>query len=300
MINRRRAERRSFVEDVYAYVEGSRLDTLTANISTGGAFCRTTADIPVGASVAIVIKKQAEVKEAIFLAGRVTRRQAEPIPGIGVRWLKATTQTSAAELRWFLAGVLGVPEPHVQLEREPGRWEMLAVYRFPEHAPGADEDADVPGPEPPPDTSEPVAPPERAFPLNLASASYPRQPDPGSLTVRITRNSLRAPASIKADLTLAGKTLPARIKYVSTSGLFVETDRTADMGAPAVVSFRIPVDDGYVPVQCHSRVLACEDSVAEGKGLDLEVTRLDEGAHPGVFKKYVRWLHFQVLASEQG
>ena len=87
----RQFPRREFVEEVFCYVDGERLDARSSNLSVGGIFVETErgAQIPVGAVVAVVLKNRVAELGSIFLFGKVVRRAPDSPTGLGVRWEKA-------------------------------------------------------------------------------------------------------------------------------------------------------------------------------------------------------------------
>jgi len=303
---RRRHKRRAFEEDVYTYIDGSRLDSLSMDVSPGGALFRTEQDLPLGATVAIVFKKQAQLKEPVFMVGTVQRRQTNPFLGVALRWTKAVTQASPSELGWFLVTVLGMSDPQIDHVREPGQWNMLSLHRF------AVEAAEVdPGDGQGPDSLESLdAAATRAARIldgepnsggfSSTTPDYPRTSEDGSLTVQIARSGLRAPAGINGVLDIGNKSESVRITHLGVSSLFVQTGkRPTGSSESVVVRFNIPASAEKIPIICQCRVSYLDQGDTIGRqGLDLEITRLEEGKHKGILKKFVKWLHFQALATD--
>ena len=262
---RRQHPRRSFEGDVYTYIDGNRLDSESIDVSEGGALFRTDQELPIGAHVAMVFKKQAQLKEPVFLIGRVQRRHTDLCPGVGLQWTKAVTQAAPSELIWFLATVLGVKDAQVDHAREPGHWNMLAMHRFPgPTAPGgAGVDAGEGG--------ESLVDAARLAARVLSgdrtpdgfspkSPGYSRTDEDGSLTVRIAKSGLRAPAGLDGILDTGEGSESVRITHLGSSSLFVQTGAKPPAQSDSIrLSFEVPAKGGGIP------------------------------------EKFVRWLHFQAL-----
>ena len=90
-VESRQFARRPFIEDIFCYVDGERLDARSVDLSVGGVFLQTDRglDVPVGAVVAVVLKNRVETEGTIFLFGKVVRCQPGERSGFGVRWEKA-------------------------------------------------------------------------------------------------------------------------------------------------------------------------------------------------------------------
>ncbi len=294
--NRRKSERRHFEEEIYTYVEGNRLDADSQDVSAGGAFLRTWQTIPVDAKIAVVFKKQAQTTSPVFVVGKVVRSQTDPAPGVALVWEKALTMGAPSELEWFLSAMFGLVAPVVKMEKEPGKWEMLAVYRFgasDDDKQGADDQAKSTF-----DASSHQT--VRQFPLEALAADYPSADEDGSLTVRIAKSGLRAPAGIDGELVMGDDTQTVRITHLGASSMFVQTGMAPpDSHAVAVVRFSIRTTSEEVPIICQCRVTASDAGADTGiPGVDLEFIRVDEGPEAGILKKFVRWLHFEALTED--
>ncbi len=116
---RRLFPRREFRAGVYAYVDGRRYDARSENISAGGMLLATAEDIPLGHTIALVFKSRSGKKtsgekgvkcgagvkgEPVHLVGRVMRKQVSPVPGVGLRRVRAMTDA----------------QPEARLKREHG------------------------------------------------------------------------------------------------------------------------------------------------------------------------------------
>lgn len=293
--NRRKSERRHFEEEIYTYVEGNRLDADSRDVSAGGAFLRTWQSIPVDAKVAVVFKKQAQTTSPVFVVGKVIRSQEGEVPGVALTWEKALTVGAPSELEWFLSAMFGILAPAVKMEKEPGKWEMLSVYRFgPE---GADAEGAEEAEKPFDAASQCTV---REFPLESLSREYSRSDQDGSLTVRIAKSGLRAPAGIDAELLMGEDVQTVRITHLGATSMFVQTGMAPpDTHSVAVVRFSVRTTAADVPVTCQCRVTAVVSGDETGiPGVDLEFIRVDEGDEDGILKKFVRWLHFEALTED--
>jgi len=290
MDERRQAARRPFGEEVFTYLGAQRLDSTTTDISSSGAFFVTSEPLPLGEDIVLVFKKQASHEEPVFLAARVVRRQLSPRTGVGVRWTRATTQGSPQHLEWFLSSVLGVVGIQVDQEKEPDRWQMTSIYRFPEEG------------LPPTPQAESVGEGQgQRLPQGLIEGSLvePVAGEEGAITRQIARSGLRAPAGLSAVLEAAAETVDVRITHLGATGMFVETALRLPRDLTGIkVTFTVPLKSQDVKVTCTCRVTGIDDGTTSGTpGLDLEFVSVDEGAHRGILRKYVRWLHFRALST---
>ena len=128
---RRESERRELDEEVFCYIESTRCDARTKDISAGGMFLASEEEVPLGSLVAMVFRFQASVGNApVFLMGRVVRQQGPPNPGAGLRWEKAVCAGPPIQLALFLRSTLGVA-PDGIIQRPMGRnQEMKSLFAF--------------------------------------------------------------------------------------------------------------------------------------------------------------------------
>lgn len=82
---RRGYERSSVQIEFYCYSDGHRFDSASIDISPSGVFLRTSDDVPEASRLVIVPKDEHSRDFPVMLLGMVTRRQAGPSPGLGVR-----------------------------------------------------------------------------------------------------------------------------------------------------------------------------------------------------------------------
>ena len=165
--DKRNHPRRLLKEEIYCYLDGTRFDAGSHDISAGGLFLKTNSTVPIGSVIALVFKQGgAPGVNPVFLLGMVVRQQTEPVGGIGLQWTRAITAGPPLVLEQFLEARMSITGANVVAEagnpREPGR----ALYRFPVGTfggppkPVAPQSRPAPKPEPPPwEPERPVSPP---------------------------------------------------------------------------------------------------------------------------------------------
>ena len=294
MTNRRQTPRRSLDEKIHTYIQGVRVDASTLDLSAGGVFFRTEKDVPMGALIALAFRRQAQLGKPIFLVGRVARRQAEPIAGLGLQWVRAVSQAPPAELEWFLTSLLGITGVEATQEMVPGKWDMKSVYHFPEATEAAHTSAVFQSSEEAKAESD-----KPDFTEKPAVTAHAADENQGALTTRIGRQSSRAPASLECAIAVAGGKEMARITQLGQNSLFVATTLPRPKPAtPIAVRFNIRSGSKTVPITCQCRLLTDEPGEQGEQGFDLQIERLDEGDRKGLLEKYLRWLFFQSLIGE--
>jgi len=324
------ADRRDFPrwgleEEVHCYLEGARWDCRSRDVSAGGIFLRTTRDIPIASTVALVFKPQAMADgEPVFLLGRVVRKQPPPEGGVGLRWEKAILDGPPEVLAEFLTTVM--KSAASRIERKPvGRLGLVrSVYRFsvdshPVDAPARSTDAPGPAPR---RSALPVAgltttleEVERldvrvvstsSLGVGAGAPSLPREgragdPDypPGPITQRISHMDPKVPAGIGGLLDIAGSSYAVQIAFLGLKSMFVATHVVpVDRSAEVTISFGILTRGGVVQVRSCCRMLEVDDGTTTGTpGIELQMLSVDEAGHPGILKQYVKWLHFNALSA---
>ena len=326
---RRTTARRELDEDVYCYIESARHDARTRDISAGGMFLSSDEDIPMGSLVAMVFRFQASSGSSpVFLMGRVVRRQGPPRAGVGLCWERAVCSGPPVLLALFLRSTLGVTADDI-VRRPIGRnREVMSLHVFdppPSSAsPGAgagrggaslrtptSERAEAgergPSSSAEPRSAGPVVLVSGAVEPELRPAVMPSGvgldrasiEDPGPLTVR-TDSDARAPADIPARVTFGGQTIAGRVSHLGLTGMFVATYFVpVEKSARLSVELSIRTRDGTEVIACQCRSAAIDDgSVTGSPGIDLDIIAADERSHPGLLRRYVKWLHHRSLAGE--
>jgi hypothetical protein len=143
-------------------------------------------------------------------------------------------------------------------------------------------------------TAQLLRPPQERIP-----PARPQRPstNPGTITDQIDRQRVRAAANQPATMLFREVSLPVTIRSLGIDSLFVET-RVRPVGASEglIVRFEVPAREGSVAIGCSCRIVGEEDGEeSTAPGLELAIQELDEGGHPGILRRYVRWLHFNTL-----
>lgn len=117
-------------------VSGERFRGKITNVSAGGGFIATEALPPPGVRVQMAARPDRS-KPSTWLHMRVTwvcekPDEENPHYGFGGYWLHASSKHSEADLRDFLASVLGITKPVVRPMTPPSGGGVVHVYRFPD------------------------------------------------------------------------------------------------------------------------------------------------------------------------
>lgn len=236
--DRRRHERAPLDEGVYCYIDGSRFDTRSNDVSEGGLFLRTDAQIPVGGLIALVFRPEFNPDSPpIFLVGQVVRQQQTPVAGVGLQWVRAVTESPRLELAHFLVRKLGVKEPSVGLQEHGPNREMRSVFEFPL--------APVP-PEPIDKTSDQ---PDLAGASSLPEAPSAEQPGeaPGPMTATVTSTATPVAANLEALTVLDGKRQRCRIAGLNLERLLLHVQDKPDAYSESIpVIFTLPSKVGRI------------------------------------------------------
>lgn len=285
---RRAHPRRALQRGAFCYVDGSRLDGTSVDVSAGGVYLRTTdqRDVPEGTSVALVFTNPEHATRPVILFGRVARRQGGPSEGFGVRWEKAVTEGSKAELAAFLADLLDIRAATITAQPVAGSTDGRRVFVFPVASP-------------PSPSSRPTPPrPRSGFRDRTEAKAWRRGPEHGAVTQMVARQDLGVRVSMAATLTLADITTPVTITHLGLFGLSVEAPALQlAPGTLVLVRLEIASRSGALPITCECRALRPIPGEPEAaRGVPLEILRLDEGAHTGVLVRYVKWLHIHTFS----
>ena len=286
----RQFPRHSFVEEIFCYVDGERLDARSRDLSVGGIFLETSEgrEVPTGAVVAVVLKDRVDELGTVFLFGKVVRQQPGARPGLGVRWEKAVGPIDKDRLAGALREVFRIRAFGIEQGSVPSSGQVMSVFRFvPEVI--ADE-----VPEGPARFENPVGP--ELF--GGLKPDWRRFTGDGPVTQEIDVTQVGHATSLKAMLAFEGASLQGRVTWLSTTRLrFVTRMVPADETLELAISFEIPTRGGPASVTCHGRVQAVEREEGEATStLVVEVGRIDEAGQPGVLRRYVRWLHSREVA----
>jgi len=302
---RRRYKRRELKAEVYCYIEGQRVDVQSNDISEGGMFIETDQPILPGTELAVVVKAQLlDGSRPVFLSGRVMRRQVHPVKGIGLRWEKATTPGDTASLEEFLRSNLGINPQGIEEQAQGDAGLVQAVYVFPLSAEDL-EDAPVVEEAPPllgggEDTIEGLDDEEatlqdvdEALQAELAARAASKA---GPLTQEIAHGASQAPADLKAILVVGKNEHPVRLTSLGIENAFITTNTKLKLGARVEVRFGIAARGGVAEVQARADVISTgRDRRSDRKGVQVKLSKVDEGGHRGILRQYIRWLHFNSI-----
>ncbi|NOZ02505.1 MAG: PilZ domain-containing protein [Deltaproteobacteria bacterium] len=324
--NKRKYPRTVVEKKVHCYIEGARLDAITANISNGGMFLKTAniRDIPLDSLVGLVFRSSA-AGQTTFLFGNVVRKQTLPIEGVGLKWEKAVTIGDRDQLARFLKDMFNIADPIISEEAGDAHRPPKRVFRFASLDRGTPGGLSAIGKGPSgvtaaerqrglkvrPDDSDlkrvKVVHTEKTPPptYRWVAPDYvpngntmPHGKARGVITSMIHRSEMRAPVSHKVFVTVQGHESELKMLNIGLDGMFIETPYVpSDLSAGVSVRFEIRTKRGPVPIVCQCHVTGVDDGSASGHaGMDLSIDKLDEGNNEGILKRYVKWLHFQSLS----
>lgn len=325
--DRRQHQRRDLEEQAFVYIGGNRLDAKSADISAGGLFLETEQEMERGSLVAVVFNEQARKAPAIYLLGRVVRVKQEAPKGVGLRWEKAVTTGAPEDLARFLGQLLGRQVSEVRRVAIGPEQDWKSVYLFPDDAAPAEYEMEA--------TAEMAVRKEPASPASSFLAYQVSEEEvkrvkidnveggsayvadgkldfeelaeeldsgspPGPFTARIETDVMRAPAGITGKMeTMAGR-LPVQISFLGARGMFITTQFIPlNRKIPVKVSFDVVSRQGTRTVTCRCKITGVDDGQSTGTpGLDLKIDTYEEGQYTGLFRQYVRWLHFRTLSHD--
>jgi hypothetical protein len=289
---KRHFPRREFLEEVYCYIDGQRLDAVSINISIGGLLFETDKAnaIEMGALVAIVLRARDDKiePEPVFLFGRVVRKQVDGPSGVGVRWEKAVARGSKERLGLYLKNVLEVRAFGIESGLVPRTGHELSVYRFvPESVTEGPRIAE-----------NPVG---AALFEDESDEAWRSYDEDGPITEGIRRDRIPADADLSATMSSAGEaSFAGRVTMLGIEDLLFETPQ-ADDGSEGerYVQFTLPTKAGFVDVMVRGPVMKYEapDETQPGR-FTLKINDRDEASRPGIIGRYVRWLHYRDVASD--
>jgi hypothetical protein len=284
---KRRHPRVKVRKSAACYIDGSRVDVESENLSLGGMFLATPAARPAeGTDVAIVFADRADSANPTFLFGRVMHHRDEPVRGVGIRWEKAVTVGGLPDLVAFLTNTLGIARAEVEARAVPRSSGRKWVYPFP----ATDDPADAPHD----DVDAPPPPPSAATPAPDGAPDEPKAPSPGSITGLIARRAIQSSAAIDATLSWRDAKLTVRILRIGLAGMFVQTP-FMPLASDAQVSVRFVATAGGIPqvFECLCRLNGVEPDVP---GIELSIEDVDERGSEGAFVAFLKRLQFRTLA----
>lgn len=308
---RRRSKRWLHEEEVLCYFQGDRLGAFSKDLSRSGMFLGTAMEVPIDGRVALIFKQRFAEETPIYLVGRVVRHQAEPVPGLGIQWIKAITDASPRQLSNFLKSTLDVDagEDVEEIDYETG---AVSNYSFKEAPKSGGR----------PKTEKKRSALELLDRLNAEAKSteehdhghaeiegHPTEPAPrprpparkttGPITMRVDNQKVYAPCKIPGTLVISGVQTEITIRGLATWGLFVETETTPPVGMEVGMIFDLRTKSGDARL-----VLRCDVEAQKKEkkgwaaGLDLKITNPGDPLGTALLTRYVRWLHFRAVAAD--
>jgi hypothetical protein len=120
---------------------------------------------------------------------------------------------------------------------------------------------------------------------------------PGALTQMIRKQEEEVPANIPVIFSYSGKDYEGTVRMISLNTLFVLTfDVVEEENAKVEVKLPVPLHSGSYPVSLSCRVLRSGKHVEVGGiGVHLNILAAYQGARPGVFERYVKYLYYQAV-----
>ena len=132
-----------------------------------------------------------------------------------------------------------------------------------------------------------------------ASAELPHSKQPGAISQMIARTHQQASVDINAELVAHDVDVRAKILSLGNDGMILECPFVLiDEKSIITVRFNISSKGSSIPIECSCKLNRSLDGHAPGSlCLDLKISGNDEGGHPGVLSRYVKWLLFHSLAN---
>ncbi len=317
-------------------MDGRRYDARSENISAGGMLLVTGENIPLGRTIALVFKSRSGKKisgdkgvkygagikgEPVYLVGRVMRKQVSPIPGVGLRWVRAMTDAPTEDLEYFLSKMLRIEATGAKRARVGANKEMKSVFEFEplyqqaiKFSGTVEDNERTTGPIRIGDGGTEEYFRELKFDDDFEHSrsdgpALPRERSKhgathrtaGPMTNRLRQSERLLPVNTTGVLTIGGMQITVHVTALGTNGLFVEspvapTDRSETIGLVVEILTRREVEK----VRCRVRVTGIDDGAGEGDpGLYLEFIEFANDAEKETMEQYVRWVHFRTVSSPQ-
>lgn len=332
---RRLFPRREFRAGVYAYVDGRRYDARSENLSAGGMLLATSEDIPLGRTIALVFKSRSGKKvagdkgvkygagikgEPVYLVGRVMRKQISPVPGVGLRWVRAMTDATPEDLQYFLSKMLRIEATGAKRTRVGANKAIKTVFEFEplyqqaiKFSGTVEDEARTTGPilvgdggtedyfrelrfdddfERPTHKDGPVLPREQTKHGAVHRTT-------GPMTNRLRQAERLLPVNTSGVLTVGALPIPIIVSAVGLNGLFVESP-VAPTNREEIVDLEVEIVTRRETekVHCRVRVVGVDDGSGDGAaGLYLEILQFASDSEKETMEQYVRWVHFRTVAS---
>ena len=296
----------------------------------------TGENIPLGRTIALVFKSRSGKKmagekgvkygagikgEPVFLVGRVMRKQVTPIPGVGLRWVRAMTDASTEDLEYFLTKMFRIEATGARRARVGANKAMKSVFEFEplyqqaiKFSGTVDDEERTTGPIRLGDGGTQEYFRELRFDDDFESSlsdgpALPRERTKrggthrmaGPMTDTIRQSERLLPVNTTGMLTVGAHQIPVHVSALGMHGLFVEspvapTNRAESLGLVMEIITRREVEK----VHCRVRVTGVDDGAGEGEpGLYLEFQEFADDEEKETLEQYVRWVHFRTVSSPQ-
>ncbi|MFH1529913.1 MAG: PilZ domain-containing protein [Pseudomonadota bacterium] len=313
-MERRQSKRWIQEEEVVCYFEGDRLGAHSKDLSRTGMFVATAKSVPLGGRIALIFRPRFAEENPIYLVGEVARLQKEPVPGLGVQWVKAITDASPLQLSNLLRDLLDVDAGG---DIEDAEFEVtdgaVSSFVFPaarrkkktsDKKKSVVELLDMLNVEVVhSDDYKQRHPDAERAPRRPWEAPQPRpRPQPemsGPITMRVDNQKVYAPCKLPGSLVIQGVQRQVIIRGLATWGLFVETDAVPPEGSEVGMIFELKTKSGDARLVLRCNVVA-QKAAKSGwaAGLDLKITDPGDPLGAALLKRYVRWLHFSAVADD--
>jgi hypothetical protein len=315
-------------------VDGRRYDARSENISAGGMLLATAEEIPLGHTIALVFKSRSGKKtsgekgikygagikgEPVYLVGRVMRKQVSPVPGVGLRWVRAMTDAATEDLEYFLSKMLRIEVSGAKRSRVGSNKAMKSVFEFEplyqqaiKFSGTVEDDERTTGPILVGLDGEEDYFRELRFDDDFGHSTsegpaLPREQKKhgavhrtsGPMTNMLRQSERLMPVNSDAILTIGAMPFPVHVTAIGLNGVFVEsrvapTNREEAVGLVMEIITRRETEK----VRCRARVLSVDDGSGQGEpGIYLEFLEFANEAEKETLDQYVRWVHFRTVSS---
>ncbi len=279
MSERRKHDRRAQCEEFYCWLGGQRMDSESMDISPGGAFLAADPAPPILSLVIIVPKQGHRVQSGIALVGAVRREQSVPVPGVGIEWLRCISRYGYEDVAGFLTHFLECPPQRLPVPSDEVLQSPVAAYNF---------------------RADRYYVPD--IPASGMSESTPTLPD-----AELTQEDVLGPLNsvLNDGVVQTHFTMPVRLvigdicydvltRQVGTRT--IEVSRPAEV-APgegmAILHFPIPLRKETTWVRLLCALVSGTDP--KGEWLDLSIVEMLHEKNPGIFERFVRYLHERAI-----
>ena len=257
--DKRNHPRRLLKEEIYCYLDGTRFDAGSHDISAGGLFLKTNSTVPIGSVIALVFKQAGgPAVNPIFLLGMVVRHQTEPVGGIGLQWTRAISSGPALVLEQFLEARMSITGATVVEEAGHPREPSRSVYRFPVGTFGGPQAAAPPSPpRPAPKPEPPPWEPERTHTPPPPPRPAMKAPTRRGFSDASKFLSQHEVAVVRSD----GKKEERRVKPLEE-----HVTKLSDTAEPGPLSLMVRRSDTLPPTNLAARL------VVAGRSFDATIT----------------------------